>query len=200
MDWILRNLPLFVILFVAISIVRSVMRAREAQQKNRHESDELEQQRRIREVQEQIRRKIAERRGETGVPPPLVAPQPPQRVEPPVGVPPLDPFGGGGRVRRALEEIERRLQPPPVPVVEPTRGELERQYRLQEELRAIEQGKQQVKRRAAHAADARDEIARSEPALLTASHARLLVDLSEPHALRRAFVLREVLGPPVGLR
>ena len=34
----------------------------------------------------------------------------------------------------------------------------------------------------------------------TASRATVLVDLRSPDALRRAFILREVLGPPVSLR
>ena len=40
----------------------------------------------------------------------------------------------------------------------------------------------------------------SERGLLTGSRGDLLADLRDPASLRRAFVLREVLGTPVGLR
>ncbi len=209
MDWILRNLPLFVILFVFISIVRAVMRARQQQEQNRGESNDSEQQRRIQEIQEQIRRKIAERRGETTPAPPRVDhPLPQQRREASTGTPPLDPFGGGGTLRRALEEVERRLQPAPPPLPPPVltspahfnRAELERQVQLEEQLRVAAETRHNIKRRADHLASERDEVARSETGLLTSARARLLADLADPHSLSRAIVLREVLGPPVGLR
>jgi hypothetical protein len=40
----------------------------------------------------------------------------------------------------------------------------------------------------------------SSAGVRTAARDRTLGDLRDPQALRRAFVLREVLGPPVGLR
>ena len=47
---------------------------------------------------------------------------------------------------------------------------------------------------------ARAQAEQSEAGLRTAARARLLADLADPQSVRRAFVLREVLGPPVGLR
>ena len=43
-------------------------------------------------------------------------------------------------------------------------------------------------------------VSQSEGGLLSASRGHLLDDLRDGRSLRRAFVLREVLGPPVGLR
>jgi hypothetical protein len=57
-----------------------------------------------------------------------------------------------------------------------------------------------VQRRAEHRAADRAAEAESEPALRVAARDHVLADLADPQSLRRAFVLREVLGPPVGLR
>jgi hypothetical protein len=55
-------------------------------------------------------------------------------------------------------------------------------------------------RRAAQVSAGVKTEAASRTGLLTEARAGLLADLRDPTELRRAFVLREVLGPPVGLR
>lgn len=207
MDWLLKNTGLLLMLvFVVISIVRSIAQARDNSAKHEAEHDETEEQRRVREIQERIRRKIAERRGEApsdSSAPPVLEP----RVEesrpvfrPASTVQELDPFGGP--LKRVFAELEKRVALPPVaPVVMETQaGELERQARLAAELKALEEARHVAQRRAAHAAEAKDDVAHAEPAMRSAARARLLEDLSDPEGLRRAFVLREVLGTPVGLR
>jgi hypothetical protein len=67
-------------------------------------------------------------------------------------------------------------------------------------MRALEEARAMAQRRAAHVADNKKADAESEQGILTESRARTLEDLRDPQALRRAFVLREVLGTPVGLR
>lgn len=210
-DWILRNVPLFIFIFVVISIVRAAMRAKEMQEKEGAGEHDLERQRRIQEIQEEIRRKIAERRGEVvAPPPPVTAPQPPvveAPAAPPPLLPPTDPFGGGGPMRRILEEVERRLQPPVPAPASPAqrmeapaqRMELERRINLAEELKNAEADRQVLERRALQHAAVRAETAR-QAASVAAVRNRLLADLRNPESLRRAFVLREVLGPPAGLR
>ena len=212
MEWLLNHIPLVLTLvFVVISIVRSITQAGKASDEHEVTHDESEEQRRVREIQERIRRKIAERRG--GIPPeapapPLLAPQaerlpaeqPRPVFRPAPSIPELDPFGGP--LKRVFVELEKRVQLPPVAlaVMEPNPGELERQTRLAADLKALEEARQLAQRRAAHAAETKDDLARSEAAMRAAGRGRLLEDLGDPQALRRAFVLREVLGTPVGLR
>lgn len=181
MEWILRNIPLIAFIFVMISIVRAVLRAKELQEKQQRDGDESLEDRHVREIQEEIRRKIAERRGEgtTGFPQRPVDPEP----------------------HRPLV-FDRQPEPPLLPPVLPqsNRAELERQFKLEDELRAAEDLRQQTRRRAASAASARDAVSQSQAVLRASARERLLADLSDAQSLRRAFVLREVIGPPVGLR
>ncbi len=204
MEWILQNIPLLAFIFVVISIVRAVLRAREMQEESKRGGNESEQQRRIREVQEEIRRKIAERRGDHPGERPgrLEAPEPerPPVFESGSEPPPVDPFGGRGTLRRLMEQWEQKMEAPPPLLPTANRLELERQQQLEDELQAAEELRQQTRRRVANIAAARESAAQSETVLRRSARDRLLADLSEPESLRRALVLREVLGPPVGLR
>lgn len=194
MEWLFDNFPVAIVLFVIYSIAAAVKRARNAKEEHDASHDETAEQRRVREIQERIRRIAAERRGgraPADMPPPRRMEQPPPVHEMP-----------GGPLRRMMEEFERRVPPPPPPpvAVHVNRAEIERQEQLAEELRAAEAAKALAERRAAHLRDA--ELARANPLALqrAATRGRLLEDLRDAQSLRRAFVLREVLGPPVGLR
>jgi C4-dicarboxylate-specific signal transduction histidine kinase len=206
MEWILKNLPLVVaFVFVLVSIIRAIARAQQMRNEHQRSPGDTDEARRIREIQEQIRRRVAERREEdaTQGPPPLYPAAPARRAvlerEPPAP-PDDDPFGGS--VRRAFEHLERRLQPPPVPPrPERSRAEIERQQRIAEQLREAEQARAEAQRRVAHVArdrgfpSATERVAGGGPL-----RRQLLADLSDPHGLRRAFLLKEILGPPPGLR
>jgi hypothetical protein len=207
MEWILAKLPIliFVVVFAA-KIFEAIMKARKT--KTEHESghDDAAEQRRVAEVQEQIRRRIAERRGEAPTPPapPASTPVPRPIIRRAETTELPDPMGG--TLRRVFEEMERKLQPPPVtmpeppPLVQHRRAELERQQELADQLKALEEQRALAQRRAMNlAAEVREE-AESERGVLSAGRTHLLDDLRDPQSLRRAFVLREVLGPPVGLR
>ena len=208
MQWVLEHLfQIAALLFVIISVVRGIRNARETSQPGGGHttgSEETDEQRRVREIQERIRRKIAERRG--GHAPEAAAPH--GHAQPPPVMPRREaefPERGEvfrGPLQRALEEIERKLQPaaPPPVMAHANRAELERQAQLAEEMRLLEQARAQAARRAAHLAADQAEAARTTTALRTATRGELLHDLRDPHSLRRAIVLREVLGPPVGLR
>ena len=207
MDWLLKNTGLVLMLvFVVISIVRSIAQARKTGAEHEAGHDETEEERRVREIQERIRRKIAERRGEfapDSSAPPLLAPEPQESrpvFRPAPAIPELEPFGGP--LKRAFVGLERRVQPATAaPMVLESQGaEIERQTRLAGEMKALEEARPVVQRRPAHAAEIREDVAHSEPAMRTVARARLLEDLSDPQSLRRAFLLREVLGTPVGLR
>jgi len=176
-----KFLPLLFFIFVAVSMVRNALRV--AKRLNQPpsssrppEAEDPEVAERTRRIQEMIRRKIAERRGEPAAT--EVAPVGPE-MEPPV----------------MLEEV------PAEPAYNPTTAAvLERQQQLAGQMRALEAARMSEQRRATQVtADLKTE-AESERGMFTASHGELLADLRDPVSLRRAFVLREVLGPPVGLR
>lgn len=221
MEWILDKLPvlIFVLVFVA-QIVRGIMRSREVKPEPPPRGDSLDEIRRAQEVQAEIRRKIAERRSgpfrepaptTAEVPaPPLAQPEPPVVVRrDPTAIP--DPFGGP--LKRMFEELERRAQPqPPPPPPTPSRvpvappvlanrnAELVRQEDLAEQVRVLEESRMLVQRRARQAAAAKQLEAGSQSAMRTAARGRLMTDLHDRESLKRAFVLREVLGTPAGLR
>jgi hypothetical protein len=73
---------------------------------------------------------------------------------------------------------------------------LEQQAVLEEKLREAQRMKAAVGKRAAFESSTTDHA----PEALSASRRNVMDDLHNPAALRRAFILREVLGPPVALR
>lgn len=206
MEWIFQKVPLFVIFMIVYSIVKAVQKAREQRAEHEATNDESAEQRRVREIQERIRRIAADRQGGR-VPadaPPVLRPTEPATM-PPSRIPDFDPLGGP--MKRVLGELERRLQPAPaapphvpVPMAPLDRAELERQERFAEELRVLEETKVLANRRAAQRAAEKREASQSEAAQRGAARERVLGDLHDPQSLRRAFVLREVLGPPVAMR
>ncbi|MEO7319760.1 MAG: hypothetical protein ABIZ56_12290 [Chthoniobacteraceae bacterium] len=213
MEWILEKLPVLIFIAVFIAqIVRGIKRSRDVKPAPPPRGDSLDEIRRAQEVQAEIRRKIAERRSgpfreavpehRGSQPPPVARPAPPVVVQrDPTAIPDLF----GGPIKRMLEELERRAQPaPPPPAAPPVlvnrTAELERQEQLAEELRVLDETRVLVERRARKAADAKVLEARSMPALRTAARGRLMADLHDRESVKRAFVLREVLGTPAGLR
>ena len=209
LKWILQNLEIVavIVLFIA-QMVRAMLKSRKTGEPRESAPHDYDEERRIREVQEQVRRQIAARRGEQPSPatPPVLTPmdEPPPLPRTETTQMP-EPFGGP--LGRMLEELQRKAQsqsrPEPSPqvvVARSTTAEIERQQRLVEELRVAEENKLIARRRAAHLAADQEAAAQSEPALRVAAHDRLLSELRDVHSVRRAIVLREVLGTPVGLR
>jgi hypothetical protein len=201
---IFQDIPWFVIIFVVISVLRALSKARETKEQHEASQDETDEQRRVREIQERIRRIAAERGGRTAqTPAPAVLrsePVPHREVEPPPAVSPLDPFGGPARrFVELLKEKKAALAEPPS--LAPTRSaEVERQERLAAELQALEEKRALAQRRVAELAVAQTAQMNSEEALRAATRDQVLVDLRDPQSVRRAFLLREILGAPVGLR
>jgi hypothetical protein len=206
LKWIFEHFAVVIVLVVfASQILRALLQAKKTRGEQTAKRDVSAEERRMREVQEQIRRQIAERRsGRAPVPePPPLAPEPASRPVPrPTTTQMPEPFGGP--LGRMLEELQRKVQPaaPPPLVVSHRRAvaEVERQERIVEELRVAEETRVIAKRRADHIVADRKAEADSESGQRTAARARLLTELRDPQSLRRAFVLREVLGAPVGLR
>jgi len=177
-----KFIPLLVFIFVAVSIARNALRVvkRMSQQPPSPllppEASDPEVTERTRRIQEQIRRKIAERRGET--------------------------------VATEVFPVGPEMEPPMIPMEVPpeplstatTAAELERQSQLADQLRLLVEARASTERRAVHAAADLKTESESERGMLSASRTGLLADLRDPQSLRRAFVLREVLGPPLALR
>lgn len=191
MNWLLENIQLVVILASAFAWWLT-QRRKEAEEQEPppapgHRRTQFEELERKRRIQEEIRRKIAERRGTDG-----------GRLQPPpvpvgrsVGWPP-----------------ERRPEPVPVRREAPDfaaadAAALERQRRLEDEIRAAQQRRAEAQVRIREtisrpAAAARVERAR--PGERALGHHWLKAALRDSGDVRRAIVLREVLGPPPGLR
>jgi hypothetical protein len=155
-------------------------------------------------VREEIRRKIAARRS-GGEP---VAPERPAPVEtedrpfqlPPLMRPlsaPVDTFGGPARPPVRRVEAVRPVEPPVLRSSESMAASLARQEELAEKLRELTEQRAIAERRAKTAAvSAAVETRRQEDARPIDAQG----DLKDPRSLRRAIILREVLGPPVALR
>jgi hypothetical protein len=206
-EWIFERLGLVIFLVIFISqVVRAILRSRKAQAEHEAQHDESAAARRTREIQEEIRRRVAERRGElspTHAEPPVTREIEARPIPRPQTTQMPEPFGGP--LGRMLEELQRRTQPqtvpPPPPLSEYSNSaELERQQRITEELRVLEESRVVAQRRADYTEEQAQVAAESESSLRAGARERLLGDLSDPQSLRRAFVLREVLGTPVGLR
>lgn len=184
LDWLLHNATkVAAVIFIAVSIVRSIRQAREGNAVPPPPAGDLEQERREREVRDKIRRRISERQGGA---------QAPSESSPPVVTEPLL-----AEPRPALPRVATpALAVKPISVA----AEMERQQRLADELRRIEESKVLAARRAAHQAAEQSAAAQTTAALRRDARDELLAELRQPSSLRRAFLLREVLGTPAGLR
>jgi hypothetical protein len=194
MDWLLNHL--FVMLIVAGAVANMVQRAKRAgtQQEARKviDTDATE---RTRRVQEEIRRKIAERAGRMPVSPlPAVGPSsaPPSRnifqelarqmaeAKKQAEARERERTGAAARAQQCVADEQKSR-------------ELAEAERLAEAQRTLQKRQQTVATAVAYRA------ADLKTAATTGTRDRLLADLREPDSLRRAWLLREILGPPVGL-
>ncbi len=198
MEWIFDHLQ--IIIAVAAAIAYWLNQRRQAQQGDAEEdrtespvrdfnADPAEAER-TRRIQEEIRRKIAERAGGG----PINVPPPPLfRTETSAPRPVAAPL--------PQREFTREVEPPPMvqpPSFQATAAAiLERQRELEEQMRELETARKAAQRRAASVAA---NTAVFAPAAASERNVGLLSDLHGGRNLRRAIVLREVLGPPVGLR
>lgn len=197
-EWILEKLPviIFVVIFIG-QMVRGLMKAKDTEAEPPVSHNELEEQRRTEEIQREIRRKIAARRG-GAMPAGEAAEAPPVMRRDPTAIPLPEPLGGP--LRKLFEELERRAEPVAAPVAPPPLAaerrneELERQQRLADELAALKA------RRAAQTAAAKAEAAAPGRRAAAAGGRSAVEELKDPERLRRAFLQREILGPPVSLR
>lgn len=188
MDWVFDNLQ--VVIAVAGAIAWWLNQRRQSQTEGEEPAappeatfDDPQLAERTRRIREEIQRKIAERaRGYPTEEPTLPHDEP---GEPPLvreivvtQAPPMS--------RRSHTALEAQRQA----------EILEEQATLAERLREAEQMKLSAQKRARYEAATADH----SNAARSLSRSTVLDDLRDPAALRRAFILREVLGPPVALR
>lgn len=188
MDWLLDHPQVLVVVAIAIAaLFQKLKQARSQEAAGRSPATDPEDAERTRRIQEEIRRRIRERRGlaPAAPPAPVTAENEPEFPAPP----PM------------IEEVRPIVvKPPPLPVADAaaTSGhaaEYERQQQMLQQLRALKATRQ---------ASAAAAPAAAPPAPVGAAVAapvsQLPTDLRNPAGLRRAIVLREILGPPLGMR
>jgi hypothetical protein len=200
MEWVLDHLQIIIAVAAAIAYWLNQRRQGHAddtgdmptQMPPRDFNADPEEEARTRRIQDEIRRKIAERAagGPINVPPPAAEPPPLFRTESPAPRPVATPL--------PQREFTREAVPPPVltpPTFQANAGAiLERQRELAEQLEALASTRRIVERKAAAI------VAHAKAQEPSPIRGELMHELRGAHNLRRAMVLREVLGPPVGLR
>jgi len=176
MEWILDHLQL--VIFIAIAVAASLQRMKKAaggDSARRQASTGPEEDERTRRIQEEIRRRILERRG---LAPVAEADDSESRAFP--AAPPR------------IEEVRPvRVEAPVATVADET---MDAEYRRQQEM--IERARVALE----EARKSRAAVAAAPGSAAAEATDRALPDLHSRGGLRRAVVLREVLGPPIGLR
>lgn len=201
MKWVLENLwTLLIIAGVLAQLLQSIRnRKQEGESGSPHETppprefEDPELAERTRRIREEIQRKIAER--QRGGAPAAGQEAPPWEE--------AEPAAYGEEPPVVREVVLERPAPPSLAPAYGSRLEaqraaeiLEQQAALAERLRQAQEMKAAAQRRAAFEAKSVTPVVRARQA----ARGALIEDLRSPEALRRAVILREVLGPPVGLR
>lgn len=208
MEWVFDNLenvivPIIILILYGLGNAaqgkKKKKKKRRLARQSKGRTDEAA--RRAREVREEIQRKIAQRGGGPSTPPPLREPPPPEW-------PPYqeeEPIPAGREIPWQTEELpEQAPSPAAEPVAQPEPPvlvPLDSQVHLED----IED-----KLRQARALQARIRQ-RAEPAATTPSLAPLLLakdslrgqlfrDLAHPLGQRKAILVSEILGKPLGLK
>jgi hypothetical protein len=203
MNWILDHLQIIIAVAAAIAYWLNQRQKEKSGQDADYDGDGIpdvqrrdfqsdpEETERTRRIQDEIRRKIAERAGGGPIRVPSPAPEPPPLFRPdqtaprPVATPTFQ------------REYDREAEP--APAVPPafmmsTAAILERQQDLEDQMRALEASRRSAQRKAAAV------VAQTAADAPSPARGELLADLRSARNLRRAMLLREVLGPPVALR
>lgn len=203
MDWIFDNIIIIAIIGSAIARWLSGLKEEKNDSSPTNQSGrdnvDIEQLERNRRLREEIRRKREQRqRGQT---PSTMESSEPERPDYDPNVPEQPQLPPVLREMLGIPEAPapvRAPAPPPVPEVNPV---LERQQRMEQELAELE-----IKRREAEALARKAGVGQKRPKRRFAkripelSERDFLATLRDPRQARRAILLREVLGKPVGLR
>lgn len=213
MDWIWDNLQLILIVAGSIAVWINSKRREQSGEPADYDQDGLpdnrkpfrpdarsltptspregqdpEQDDRVRRIQDEIRRKIAERRGQAA--------------------PPTMPAPAFEREQPVFRE-DTFAPPPPVPserevvTAYDEEAALERQRQMADQMAELELRRRETRRAAQALAGTGAPAVTSRLAaagLAPTSVRGLVMELRDPQALRRAMVLREILNAPVALR
>jgi len=154
---------------------------------------EADAQSRTRRVQEEVRRKIAER--QAGRRPAAI---PPASYTGPVASPVVAPRPVADRpswMDRGRDSAPIQIEEPPTEVSAEETAALVRQQKLADQLNALNEAD-----RAAQARQSAAITAGVTPAPVNTPAEGWLAELREPPGVRRAILVREILGPPVCFR
>lgn len=180
-NWLTGNPIIWVVLIAGVSWLSKLIRGRPKPGSPAPGAPDGEEAERTRRVQEEVRRRIAERRSRVfQSAPETAAPRPAAQNQ-------------GENLRKLIAKMAG--EEPAPPALDEAKAALARQRAIEEKLRVLESEQAAALARAAQTAAVMP--APSAPAV---SPAGWLGELRDPRGLRRAIVLREILGPPVGLR
>ena len=189
MDWVLKHLQLLIAVAGAVAWWLKQRRQAQAGEATAPPAEatfaDPELAERTRRIREDIQRKIAER-SRPRVPPPPGAAKPAPLVSPAV----------------LREAVRRQAEPATLSKAAAAQLEARRTAEiLEQQAGLVEQLRQAAERKAAtlRRSQFENQASGGEQAAALARGA-LGDDLRNPDALRRAFILREIIGPPVALR
>ena len=211
MNWIFDNMQLVIVIASAFAWWLNQRREGSEEEKPpestlEKDREHYEELRRRKKIQEDIRRKIAERRGET-VPSDSAPSQPMRRDRPsPQSTQPVEP--AEPEIPPFLRELmgipepvrEAPPEPPPMPKFSPVS---DRHSRMEAELRELEIKRKEAEAMAANVRRSTKSKKRHTSATTQSdamSDRAWLATLRNPKSARRAIVLREILGKPVSLK
>ena len=197
MDWILQNLE-NVLVPIIIMILYGL--GSRAQKKQQGEVDELEpveeietsadEARRVREIQEEIRRKIAERTGR---------PQPPATPRQAATLQPAEPRRQYSRPATIPAQMPGKSMPPPAsrPPAIPLFDQTSHQREIEAKMRKVRELEAKIKSKPQEAAIWGERRKSTPKGQL---RKELFKDLSNPLGQKKAILVGEILGVPVGIK
>ena len=209
MEWVFDNLE-NVIVPIIILILYGLGNAAQGKKKKRKKrrlarqakarTDEAT--RRARDIREEIQRKIAQRGGGPSTPP-----SPPLQEPPPPELPPYqeEPFPAGREIPWQTEELPEQAPSPAAEPVAPPEPPVLAPLDSQVHLEDIEDKLRQARALQARMRQRAEPVA-TTPGLVPLLMARdslrgqLFRDLAQPLGQRKAILVSEILGKPLGLK
>lgn len=183
MDWVMNHFDaIFLIAVVLLAFVQKFLHAR-GKNDGRSPAADPEQAERTRRIQEEIQRRILERRGLAGVFPEeaeLSEPEPATQAPPPII-----------ETRRHMPAAPAGEESRETPTVVDSAVELERQHQMLRKWEGLNQ---------TTGVEVQANAILIEAAPVLHEDFGLRAELRRRNGLRRAVVLREIIGPPLGLR
>lgn len=198
MDWILQNLENVVVPIIIMILYGLGSRAQKKQERGETSEEPLEEvensvdeSRRVQDIQEEIRRKIAERTGRS-VPPPPPNPRPDTQ-------PASQPGTQYSEPRLPTQSWPRSTPPPPAPrpPVIPAFDQKSQQREIEAKMRKVRELEAKIKKKPLEAA-AWGERRKSAPK--GQLRKELFEDLASPIGQKKAILVGEILGSPVGIK